>query len=225
MAGDEAGRGVDVDDAAVLDDGDSIAEALGLFHEVGGEEDGFAAVANAAYQIPNRPARLGVEASSELVEEDDFRVVDEGHGDEESLLLAAGEVHEPGVALVFEAELVEEMFGIGGLFAVERGPEVDCFPDLDALLELGLLELNADAILELVDLAVGIEAEDGDGARVGLAKAFDALHGGGFARSVGADEAEDLALVDREGCVGDGDGAAVGLADGGDLDDWGHGWR
>ena len=117
------------------------------------------------------------------------------------------------------------MFGVGGLFAVERGPEVDGFPDLDSLLELGLLELDADAVLKLVDLAKGIEAENGDGAAVGLAQALDALHGGGFACAVGADEAEDFALVDREGCFVDGDGAAVGLADRGDLDYWGHGWR
>jgi hypothetical protein len=44
-----------------------------------------------------------------------------------------------------------------------------------------------------------------------------------FSGAVGADESEDFALVDREGCFVDGDGAAVGLADGGDLDDWGHG--
>jgi len=107
VAGDEGGGGVDVDDAAVLHDGYAIAEALGFFHEVGGEEYGFAAVADAADEAPDGVAGLGIEAGGELVEEDDFGVVDEGESDEEALLLAAGEIHEPGVALVGEAELVE----------------------------------------------------------------------------------------------------------------------
>ena len=101
-------RRVDVDDAAVFDDGDAVAEALGFFHQMRGEEDGFAAVADAADEVPDGAAGLRVEAGGELVEEDDFRIVDEREGDEEALLLAAGEIHEPGVALVGEAELIEQ---------------------------------------------------------------------------------------------------------------------
>jgi len=53
-------------------------------------------------------------------------------------------------------------------------------------------------------------------------RVFKARHGS--RGNACADEAEDLALVDFEGCFVDGDGAAVGLADGGDLDDGGMGW-
>ena len=49
------------------------------------------------------------------------------------------------------------------------------------------------------------------------AQAFDALHGGGLAGAVGADQAEDLARLDVEGDVVDGHGTPVGLADAGDV--------
>ena len=100
----------DVDDAAVLDDGDAVAEALGFLHQVGGQEDGLAAVADAAHQVPDGAPRLRVEAGGELIEEDDFRIVDERERDEQALLLAAGKVHEPGIAFVGEAELFEQAF-------------------------------------------------------------------------------------------------------------------
>src|SRR5271156_1657150 len=55
-------RRVDVDDAAVLDDSDAVAQALGFFHEMSGQKNGFAAFADAADQIPDGAASLGVEA-------------------------------------------------------------------------------------------------------------------------------------------------------------------
>ncbi len=40
--GDESRRSAEGDDAAVVHDGDAVAEALGLVHVVGGEDDGAA---------------------------------------------------------------------------------------------------------------------------------------------------------------------------------------
>src|SRR6185436_21019740 len=51
-----------IDDAAVVDDGDAVAQALGLLHQVRRQEHGFAAIADAADEIPDRAARLRVEA-------------------------------------------------------------------------------------------------------------------------------------------------------------------
>ena len=89
MAVDQIARAVDVDDAAVLDDGDAIAEAFGFFHQMSGEEDGFAAFADAADEIPDCSTSLRIETGGQLVEEDHFGIVDEREGDEEALLLAA----------------------------------------------------------------------------------------------------------------------------------------
>jgi hypothetical protein len=43
---------------------------------------------------------------------------------------------------------------------IERGPEVYGLPNFDALLQLGLLELNSDASLQLVNLTKRIKAEN-----------------------------------------------------------------
>src|SRR6202522_4411587 len=115
-----------------------------------GQEDGLAAFADAAHQVPDGVARLWIEAGGEVVEKHNLGVVDEREGDEQALLLAAGKVHEPGVSLVGKAELLEQVFGVRGFLFIERRPEIDCLPNLDALLQLCLLQLYADAFLKLI---------------------------------------------------------------------------
>ncbi len=102
---------------------------------------------------------------------------------------------------------------------VERSPQLERFENLDPLLELGLLELHPEPVLELAGIAERIEAEHRDPAAVDLADALDALHGGGLAGPVGADQAEDFAFADLERSVADRHGFAVGLAQVGGFDD------
>ena len=89
MAGDEGGRCADVHDAAVVDDCDPIAEALGFLHQVRGQEHRLAALADAAHEIPDRATRLRIEAGRQLVEKYEFGIVDQREGDEQALLLTA----------------------------------------------------------------------------------------------------------------------------------------
>src|SRR4029078_3349298 len=89
---------------------------------------------------------------------------------------------------------------------VERCPEIHRFPDADALLQLRLLELDADPLLQRAGIARGIEAEDRGATGVGPANALDAFHGRRLAGAIGPDEPEDLALEDFEGDVVDGHG-------------------
>src|ERR1700731_351528 len=186
------------------------------------KKNGLAALADVTDEIPNGAARLGIKTGGQLVEKNNFGIVDQRESNEESLLLTAGKIHKPSVALVGEAEAFEEAFGIDGFLVVKRGPEVDGLPHFDALLQLGLLQLNTDPSLQLIDLTKRIKAENRDGAAVGSAQAFDALHGGCFSRTVGANQTENLALVYVEGDFVDGDGRAVGFANSGNLDDRGH---
>ena len=156
------------------------------------------ALADAANQIPDRPARLRVEAGRQLVEKHHLGVVDERQRDEQPLLLPAGERHEPGVPLLGEPELREKPLAFRCGPAVEREPQIDGFPHLDPLLQLRLLQLDADALLQRIHVAKRIEAEHGDGAIIGLAQPLDAFHRRRLARAIRSDEAEDLALVDLE---------------------------
>ena len=219
MPGHEALRRVDIDDAAVLDNGHAIAQPLGFFHQVGGHEHGLATRADAADQFPDRPPRLRIEPRRQFIKKDHLGIVDEGQGNEQPLLLAPRQGHEPGVALVGEAELFEQAIAVADRLLVERRPQVDRLPYLDALLQVRLLQLHADALLQLVDVAKGIQAQHRDGAPIGLADALDALHGGGLAGAVRADQAKNLALVDVERHLVDRDGRPVGLANALDGDD------
>ena len=203
----------------MLDDGDAVAQPLRLLHQVRGQEHGLAARADAADQLPDRASRLRVETRGQLVEKHHLGIVDERQRDEQALLLAAGEGHEPGVALLGKAELFEQAIAVADGLLVERRPQVNGFPHLDAFLQVRLLQLHADALLQLVDIGERIEAQHRDRAPIGLANPLDALHRRGLAGAVGTDQAEDLAVVDLERHVVDRDGLAVGLADAGDADD------
>ncbi len=219
-------RRVDVDDASMLEDGDTIAQAFGFFHQVRGQENRFAALADPAHQIPDRAARLRVEAGGQFVEEDYLGIVNQRQRNEESLLLAAREIHEPGIPLVDQAQLVEQPFAVDCFSVIERGPEVDGFPNFDPLLQLRLLELHTDAVLQLVNVLEGIQAQHRDDAAVGRAQTLDAFHRGGFSRAVGTDQAKNLAVVHVERHVVDrqhvSSERAVGFADAGNLDDGRH---
>jgi hypothetical protein len=60
------------------------------------------------------------------------------------------------------------MFGIGRFLPIERGPQVNGLPHFDPLLQLRLLERNPDAVLQLVDLTMGIKTQNRDDAPKGL---------------------------------------------------------
>ena len=99
---DELLRGAEGDDAAMIHDGDAVAEALGLLHVMGGEDDGAAGLLELVDQVPEMAAGLGVEAGGGLVEKEQFRVAHQGAGHGQALLLAAGETADPGMALLLK---------------------------------------------------------------------------------------------------------------------------
>src|SRR5438445_7246935 len=97
---------------------------------MGREEHRRPPVSDAGHQTPDRATRLRVEPGGELVEEHNLGFVDESEGDEEPLLLAAREVHEPRVTLGFESKPREQPVTIYHA-GVERPPEVHRLPYFD----------------------------------------------------------------------------------------------
>ena len=180
-------------------------------------------VADAAHQLPDRAARLRIEAGRQLVEEHDLGIVDERERDEEPLLLAARQRHEPGVALVGEPELLEQPSPSATGLSIERGPEIDRLPHLDALLELRLLQLHADALLQRVDVANRIERRAREivprsGRRSPSTHSIVVVLPAPF----GPIRPKISPSLDVERHVVDGDEPAVAFLDAGDPDD-GHG--
>ena len=126
--------------------------------QVRGEEDRLAALPDVGDQLPDHVTCLRIESGGHLVEKEHFRIVDHGQCDEQSLLLASGERHEPGVTLGLETESSQEILGVDHS-GIEGRPQVDSLPDLDSLLELGLLMLDADPTLKRQGVPSGIEAQ------------------------------------------------------------------
>ena len=67
-------------DSAMVDDGDAIAEALGLFDVVRGEDDRFLVALELFNDVVDFASDLRIEAGGGFIEEDNFGVVDERDG-------------------------------------------------------------------------------------------------------------------------------------------------
>ncbi len=196
--GDDGARGGEQEDVVgigeeffeVVGDGDH-RRAVRFFVEAGeGGEDGF--------------ARGEIEAGGGFVEDEQFRVADEGAGDEAAHALAGGEGEVALRGLCGEADLREEVAGVFPLVgrgvdvADGEGGEVAGDDDIE----------GGHGVIEGVDRGgfdnahAGAERSDG-GVAEGLAEEMD----GPFLRpEVGAGDAEERGLS-----------AAVGTEDGGDL--------
>ena len=174
---------------------------------VGAHDDGAACVANASQEFHNAFARLGIEVSRGLVGEDDVGVVEDGAGDDDALLLAAGELVRHLVALGLHAHLLEHL-GDALLAAVALLPaggtedESEVVVDVAVDEELEVLEDNANATAEGRYLAAAdvahVVAEHLGAAAVDVELAVHGLHQAGLAGAHGADEIEELAAIDLE---------------------------
>src|SRR5688500_14539703 len=66
--GDELARRAEGDPLSVIHDGHTVAESLGFFHVVGGEQDGTAGRLQSFYQAPELSPRLRIQTSGRLVQ-------------------------------------------------------------------------------------------------------------------------------------------------------------
>ncbi len=221
QAADQGCRGVQRHDPAVVEDGHPVAQALGLFHEMGGQQDRLALRAHVAHQVPDGVPGLRVETGGQLVQEDQLRVRQERQGDEQALLLPAGQFREGGVAFLLQPQLGEQFLPVGR-FGVERGVQVERLPDLHPVRQVGLLQLHPGAFAQDVALALRVHAQDADRPLVRFAQAFQAFDGGGLAGPVRADHPEDLAFLYLERDIIHGDGCAVDFAQSFNLHDGVH---
>ena len=148
-------------------------------------------------------AHLRVEACSGFVKKEQGGVVDQAKRDGEALLLATGERGIVGIALILKLQALQQHVGVRHP-AVEGTEEFQSFVDLDLIGQVGGLETDADAVLELLLLFVGIIAEHENVAGGSLPNTFQDLDGGGFTGTVGAEEAEDFASLHFEVDAADG---------------------
>ena len=184
------------DELAAVNDGDVGAEALDDLEHVGGEKDGRAAGDHALQHGFEGACGDGIDAFEWLVEEEDFRTVDDGGGEGEFLLHAVGEVGDEFFLLAGEAHELEQLLGAlegcGAIEAVHLAYEAEVLGRGETAEERHALGNDADVALELGGVCGEVLAENADAAGGGCEQAGEHFDGGGFARAVGAQEAEEL---------------------------------
>ncbi|GJC95043.1 hypothetical protein ColKHC_03869 [Colletotrichum higginsianum] len=216
-----------LDDASLVEDVDDVGLLNGA--EAMGDGNGGAALGGLVEGGLDDVLRLGIEGRRGLVQQQDLGVADEGAGDGDALLLAAGEqgalASDDGVEALGHRhdEVVDVGLAAGELDGLVRdlavGAEDDVLPD-GALVERGLLADEGDEGAVLVDVeGADLLAVDEDGAGEGVVEALEEGDGGGLAAAGGADEGDVLARADDEveaaqdGLLGAGRVAEVDVAE------------
>jgi len=156
----------------MIDNRDALAESVGFFHVVGGEQDRFAELVIFANDLPEQDAGLGIEAGAGLVEEEDLRIVHHGAGDGEALHHASGKAAHHLVGAISELELFQQgVRQFGALFPRDSeigGVEGEDLAGSEREIQIGALRNYADQTLDCglfgPDLVVSYECFAAGGA-------------------------------------------------------------
>src|SRR6266849_3897752 len=204
----ELGEGAFGQELAVVNDADDVAELFDFAHDVGGEDDGFAAVAAFANEGGDGASGHDVEAEGGLVEDHHRGVVDQGAGNGGFLLHAGGKLVAAAVAEAVHVQAVEDFVEAlfeGGFIKTVEAPEV--FDELlggEAGIKRGGGGKKADVGAHFLGMLDDVVAADEGGAVGGFQDGGEHAQGGGFAGAVGAEQAVDAAGLAAETDVMDG---------------------
>src|SRR6266446_2432446 len=187
------------DDLAVIHDRDSVAQALGFFHVMRGEQYGAARGPKAADDLPQLAARLRIETCRRLVQKEQLGLAHQRACHREPLLLPAGERHYARLPLLLELDEREHLLD-GVRLAIKRSEQREHFAHGQLVGELCFLQLNAEPLAQRAPRgAVAPRCPQNlDVARVGGRETFEDLDGGRLPGAVRPEEPKAFAGPDRE---------------------------
>src|SRR5262249_1723794 len=119
MPHDEVGWGVALDQFALRDDGNSIADLFDFFHVVCGEEDGHAISGEFAQDPAHHHGGVSVEVGGGFVEIEDRRLVQDFAGDEQLATHAFRVVLDLQIGGLIEFQAFQNIAYSGQVHAVE----------------------------------------------------------------------------------------------------------
>jgi hypothetical protein len=182
-----------------------LVAALRFVHVMGGDENGEAAGREVVNLAPEIAPRLGVDARGRLVEQEQLRIGQRAGAERGPLLPAARQLARDLLLAAFEPEPGDHRLGGArrARQAVDARDEFQILAHRKILVETEVLRHVADARLDLCGFGADVEAEAGAAALVGREQAAQHADGGGLARAVGAEEAEDRAAPDLHRQVAD----------------------
>ena len=197
-----------VDDLAVLEDDDFVADLFDVGEEMGAEQDVHAVLLlHFLDELEHALAGGGVEAIGGFVEDDEFGAVDNGLRELGHLFHAERVGADFAVARFAEADVKENFvgffesrgFGQARDFA-HQAEEGDGGHVADERIVFGHV---ADAGFHFAGLGVAVETEDAGAACGGLVEAEEGLDQRGFAGAVGAQQADGFAGTGNAEAAGD----------------------
>jgi hypothetical protein len=195
------------DDLSVVHDRDLVAERVGLVHVVRGQNDRLVPGFDKIDEVPEIPSRLGVEAGRGLVEEEHFRIIDNGEGHQEPLTLAAGKFSRVPIEELIKAAQADDLLRVHGM-GIKVLEQPQCLAHGQEFLQRRDLELDAGFFPERgADGCAFVER----GAGIALLDTFDDLNERGLARAVRSEQTEADALLDRKADIIHGTHARVGF--------------
>ena len=206
------------DMGVVIDDGGEV---------VSGDDDGCAAGRDIAERVDEVVVGDGVERGGRLVEQQEVGFAGEGAGDEDALLLSAGEFGDFATGEVGDFHRVQ--CGVDGVVGIGDGAASDAVLPAEAVAAHfddfadgdGEAPVDGAGLGHIADAgadAAGRAAVDQDFAAGGLERAEDSFEQGAFAGAVAADQGGECAARDLEVDLFEHGGTAVADGDAAQLD-------
>ena len=198
----DVGRRPDLDDLAVVENGDAIGHRQRFALVVGDEDEGDAELLLQRLQLLlHLLAELEVERAERLVEQQHLGPVHQRAGKRHALALAAGKLRRTALLVSGELDHGERVFRLGLALGLGHtlDPETigDVLADRHVRKQRVVLEHRVDVAL-VGRHAFGGFAEDLDMTLVRLLEAGNETQAGRLARARGAEHGEELALGDVE---------------------------
>lgn len=174
---------------------------------MGDQHDGLSALVEAGEQPQHLPGALAVEAAGGFVGEQQAGGVDQGAGQGDALLFAAGQLARCAVLLTGQAQLVEQLAaggtGLPGGPAGQQGGEFDVVGDGEVGDQVEELEDDPDVVAAQfgparLAVAVDLPSVEPEGAAVGAVQAAEEVEESGFAGSRGAGDGDEFAAFDGQ---------------------------
>jgi hypothetical protein len=186
------------DEPAPADDDQVVGGDRHLVHQVAGDQDGSALGGEALHQVPDPQDALGIEPVDRLVQQQDLRVAEHGHGHAEPLAHAERETAGPLVRHLLQAHQGQHLLDPARGNALGLGQEQQVVTGRTAWVHGLGLEQRADRVQGILQVTVAPAVDEGEAA-LRPVQAQDHPHGGGLARAVRPEESCHPARLDREG--------------------------
>ena len=193
----EFARRADRNNAAVIHDRKPVAQPLGLFHEMRGEQQRFATQRQLPQTFPDHMPCLRIEAGGGFVEKQHVGIVDQRarqcqssfHAARQRLDARIAARRKPGIFKQIRDALFQFCVGDAEIAAIHQ--QVFAYGEIG--IEVVQLRHHAHACTGIARARRYVVIEQGDAAAVGVRQPQQQSQGGGFARAIGAEQAKTFA--------------------------------